>query len=439
MGLSMLGKFPVWLGFAALLGCNAEPAAPAVVCGDGIVDELEVCDDGNRRSGDGCSASCELEPGELELACVDLVEAPNAAQSSMLVTDEDLVLITGSIDSKLPHQGSKAWVGAYDVDGKLRWRVELDNGQPSGLAYALVPRGEGEGFMFIHSHDAGDELVEIDTVGNILVTTTLATDEPGVGVPFGLLDDPAGPLVSGVLDGDLWLARIGPDGTFETLLHEDHLGLDDRLYRLRRQGDTIAAFGYVGIADFSDGDDYVFPTTEPLLIEFDEQVTELRRTSIESGDDRVSLTGNWIEPGGDGTWYVVGTRTSPLVPQLDNFAWGAAVRDGEVLWTFESPGSVDHGPEGPFASLFGAALVPRAGGEELVAVGRVGSFEGVQPWGVRVVPGSGEIFAEMFGPVNPNGRSINWAIDTNPEGQLRIVGKDTNGDQVKQWLCRESM
>jgi cysteine-rich repeat protein len=32
-------------------------------CGNGILDEGEQCDDGNRVNGDGCSAECEIECG----------------------------------------------------------------------------------------------------------------------------------------------------------------------------------------------------------------------------------------------------------------------------------------------------------------------------------------------------------------------------------------
>jgi cysteine-rich repeat protein len=32
-------------------------------CGNGITDPGETCDDGNSVSGDGCSATCEIEPG----------------------------------------------------------------------------------------------------------------------------------------------------------------------------------------------------------------------------------------------------------------------------------------------------------------------------------------------------------------------------------------
>jgi cysteine-rich repeat protein len=34
-----------------------------IVCGDGILEADEICDDGNTATGDGCSATCELETG----------------------------------------------------------------------------------------------------------------------------------------------------------------------------------------------------------------------------------------------------------------------------------------------------------------------------------------------------------------------------------------
>lgn len=32
-------------------------------CGDGIKDDYEVCEDGNTKSGDGCSSTCAMETG----------------------------------------------------------------------------------------------------------------------------------------------------------------------------------------------------------------------------------------------------------------------------------------------------------------------------------------------------------------------------------------
>ncbi|HSY20937.1 MAG TPA: DUF4215 domain-containing protein, partial [Polyangiaceae bacterium] len=37
--------------------------APQYVCGNGVLDSGEQCDDGNNTSGDGCSADCKVEPG----------------------------------------------------------------------------------------------------------------------------------------------------------------------------------------------------------------------------------------------------------------------------------------------------------------------------------------------------------------------------------------
>lgn len=56
-------------------GLDAQPDARVAVCGDGMLDAPEACDDGNLRIGDGCDATCafecgngRLDPGE---ACED--------------------------------------------------------------------------------------------------------------------------------------------------------------------------------------------------------------------------------------------------------------------------------------------------------------------------------------------------------------------------------
>ena len=56
-------------------GCRGDVCidAPVAICGDGIVDGTEQCDDGNTTSGDGCSATCTLEPG---FACVTPGQPP---------------------------------------------------------------------------------------------------------------------------------------------------------------------------------------------------------------------------------------------------------------------------------------------------------------------------------------------------------------------------
>ncbi len=40
-----------------------KPCVETWVCGNGIIDPGETCDDGNNTSGDGCSSTCQIEPG----------------------------------------------------------------------------------------------------------------------------------------------------------------------------------------------------------------------------------------------------------------------------------------------------------------------------------------------------------------------------------------
>lgn len=55
-------------------GCTA-------VCGDGILDTAEGCDDGNVANGDGCSSTCTVELTITECPCFDEVVLNNLRQS----------------------------------------------------------------------------------------------------------------------------------------------------------------------------------------------------------------------------------------------------------------------------------------------------------------------------------------------------------------------
>jgi cysteine-rich repeat protein len=54
---------------AALTAAVTAPDAIALVCGDGIPDASEECDDGNNASGDGCSAVCTVEREWTQFEC----------------------------------------------------------------------------------------------------------------------------------------------------------------------------------------------------------------------------------------------------------------------------------------------------------------------------------------------------------------------------------
>lgn len=60
------GYFPDVMTFYLTYGASPPPVtpppAPVAECGNGILEIGEGCDDGNTISGDGCSASCVVEP-----------------------------------------------------------------------------------------------------------------------------------------------------------------------------------------------------------------------------------------------------------------------------------------------------------------------------------------------------------------------------------------
>src|SRR5215217_5519129 len=50
-------------GAVAIYLVDAVETSLRAVCGDGVIGGVEVCDDGNQLSGDGCNSVCQLEPG----------------------------------------------------------------------------------------------------------------------------------------------------------------------------------------------------------------------------------------------------------------------------------------------------------------------------------------------------------------------------------------
>jgi len=65
---------------AAPVDCSAPPAP---TCGDGLAEGSEECDDGGTTSGDGCSATCQLE--SRSALCAGVPATPGTALASVLV------------------------------------------------------------------------------------------------------------------------------------------------------------------------------------------------------------------------------------------------------------------------------------------------------------------------------------------------------------------
>jgi cysteine-rich repeat protein len=101
-------------------------ATSSSVCGDGTVEGVEECDDGNTMGGDGCSAMCT-------------VETPDASASSSpgtAIPDDDL---TG-IDDTVTISGCSTISNInVDIDITHTWRgdIDLTLTSPAGTAVIL--------------------------------------------------------------------------------------------------------------------------------------------------------------------------------------------------------------------------------------------------------------------------------------------------------------
>src|SRR5437773_8929080 len=68
---------------SAVLPIDRSVAADSLTCGNGVVEGTEECDDGNTTSGDGCSATCQLE--NTSAICAGIPTVSGTAIKSVLV------------------------------------------------------------------------------------------------------------------------------------------------------------------------------------------------------------------------------------------------------------------------------------------------------------------------------------------------------------------
>jgi uncharacterized protein (TIGR03382 family) len=81
--------------FATLSIALLSPSAALAVCGDGVVDIDEACDDANTTPGDGCDGACQVEPGwecvyanfEIDVAEV-IVADPSSEAPNWTISDD---------------------------------------------------------------------------------------------------------------------------------------------------------------------------------------------------------------------------------------------------------------------------------------------------------------------------------------------------------------
>lgn len=118
--------------------CRTDCTLP--VCGDGIVDAGEGCDDATAWGGDGCTPSCRVEAGVLESDGDDTPAGANALGSS-------------PGHGSLPEGDVDCWSFEVEDGAYVSADVSLDEGCPLGEV-RLTLHGPGGGVVAVGTPDA---------------------------------------------------------------------------------------------------------------------------------------------------------------------------------------------------------------------------------------------------------------------------------------------
>jgi cysteine-rich repeat protein len=233
------------------------------VCGDGVTEDLEQCDDGNDVNGDGCDIDCTIS---LDTSVWQATAGGTAGIQDVghgiVVDHAGNIIAVGYVSDAVGDPD--IWVRKYDPDGNELWTAQLD------------PSAGGEDRAYAVAVDAADNLYvtgETDAapaIADIWVGQLASDGTPGWSATFdgsasdndggrGIAVDDAGNVVVtgfvkvGTNDNDIFVGRWGAGGGAPqwTDVVPGPGGLDDRGRGvvLDSAGDIIVA-GFVAKASF---------------------------------------------------------------------------------------------------------------------------------------------------------------------------------------------
>lgn len=105
-------------GSGSCLGddCVGDETAVKAICGNGILETSESCDDGNTAGGDGCSATCGREPPKTAIL-------PPALFQGLRISGETQIHPSDVTKSQMLHDGANRTLGTVKlciaVDGSI--------------------------------------------------------------------------------------------------------------------------------------------------------------------------------------------------------------------------------------------------------------------------------------------------------------------------------
>jgi len=161
---------------------------PPSVCGNGVVEPGEQCDDGNTTSGDGCSATCEIEG----LTCTPVLTGPGATSNThrvetvSITTPQPLggvVIHLGypRFEAGIPGTGGSSIVQSRLMTLQNAGLAELNDDETNQADVGLVNLNTGL---------ASGQLFKVTYDNCVAMNQNICSRNPNV---FGCCDNPADP------------------------------------------------------------------------------------------------------------------------------------------------------------------------------------------------------------------------------------------------------
>lgn len=323
-------------------GSDGATTVPNPVCGNGVLEDPEQCDDGNTDPGDGCDADC-TETIDTTLWTDTVAGAAMVEESGqgVAIDAEGNVVVIGWIVDAV--DDANIWIRKYTPAGTEVWTTVLD---PS---LGDEDRGYGidvgdDGSLAV-SGAAGPDiwLGRLDPAGALLWSTTV--DGPAGQVDIGedvALDSTGamwatGSVRVGMNDDDIWVAKYDPVGNLvdATITPGPMDGLDRGLGVAVDADDAAVVVGFVSADAFG---------RDVWLRKLDAAGAEVWTVTHDSANHGVDI-GYDVAVAPDGSIGVAGS--TPVIATNEDIWLGRfAGTDGAIIWQKDYGGPAildDHG------------------------------------------------------------------------------------------------
>jgi uncharacterized delta-60 repeat protein len=296
------------------------------MCGNGVVETGEDCDDGNTTDGDGCNNNCKLSSGTP--VWTQTLNGSNGLLDTWYAVTVDSAGNAIVAGARVVGQTTDAVVAKYDPTGKQLWLQTYDGGvNGDDAANSVAVDAQGNIIVAGSVTEAGVAtdnkdmwIRKYDPSGNVLWTKAYYGYDSSSG-PYDDLDDIAyGVAVNAA--GDIFVAT--------TITYDDTVGdVDILIGKLTgATGDIVWADSYYGPGDSDD---------EALSIAVDPtgQVIAAGITMTAAGDYDM-----WVRKYQDGgtTPTILWTQTYDDAAHQNDLAFGVATdASGNVVVVGEEP------------------------------------------------------------------------------------------------------